>query len=49
MPILRHPLSMFVLILCAIWFVGTVWSSVLPIRLDPVTFDSLQADLTSVE
>jgi hypothetical protein len=49
MPILRHPLSMFVLILCAIWFVGTVWSTMLPISLDPVTYESLQTDLTNVE
>lgn len=49
MPILRHPLSMFVLILCAIWFVGTAWSAMLPFKLEPISYDTLQTDLVSVE
>ncbi len=45
MTILRHPLSMFVLLLGAIWFVGTAWSAMLPVKLEPITFEAFETRL----
>lgn len=42
MTILKNPISMFALVLGAIWLVGSIWSAVLPIRMDPTTLEIIQ-------